>query len=124
MAICGQPTSTACMLAWMFERLPSVEPPAILLLFAKRCTGTPASAQTPVKIARLKAICLVGGLLDYNAAIEKASVAFVGFFGVVGMHRMGVVATHHHARRKSAAQVLPTEAEGLVYALKDVTQHG
>lgn len=40
------------------------------------------------------------------------------------MHRMGVVATYHHARRKSAAQVLPAETESVVYTLKDVAQHG
>ena len=72
----------------------------------------------------IRAICLVGGLFDHDAAVEKAPVAFVGFFGMVGMHRMGVVATCHHARRKSAAQVLPTEAESVVYAFKDVAQHG
>ena len=43
------------MLTWTFERLPRVEPPTMSLLLAKACTGTPASAHTPSKTARLKA---------------------------------------------------------------------
>ena len=43
--------STVLMEAWVLAMLPSVEPPGMSERFAKRCTGTPARAQTPSKIA-------------------------------------------------------------------------
>ena len=83
----GIPTSTACMLTWIFERFPKVDPPAESLRLAKVWKGTLAFAQMPSKTARLKASVVYFWLDDsfttmplFRSGLLRSS-AFSGWLG-------------------------------------------